>query len=126
MRYSPKQYAAALNVALKGKNVSERRDVIKGLLGILRKNRDSAKLSRILKDLEMQHLRELGLRKVRVESASPLPPKVKSEIKDIFKKDVYLEEEINPELLAGLRILIDEELFIDASAKRRIGEMLRS
>lgn len=124
MRYSPKQYASALNAAIKNKDAKDRKEIVRRFLGILSKNRDSVKLGRILKDLEMQHLRESDLRKVKIESASPLSSKVRSEIKDIFKKDIYLEEEINPKLLAGLRILVDEELFIDASAKRRIGEML--
>lgn len=124
MKYSVKQYASALNLALKGKDGSERKKATKRFLDILRKNRDGGKLSRILKELEIQHLHSSGLNKVRIEAASPLSRKVKSEIEEIFGKKLHLEEKINPELLAGLRILVNDEFFVDASAKSRIGEIL--
>ena len=126
MKYTVRQYAEALNSALKGKEAAERKKAVGRFLNILRKHRDSARLGRILKEAELLHLKESGLRKVRVEAASPVTEGIKSEIKEILGDKVYLEEEVNPELLAGLRILVDEEIFIDASAKRRLGEMLRS
>src|SRR3989344_1352795 len=119
MKYSAKQYAAALKLALKGKDAQQRREIIKRFLRILRKNRAGGKLSSILKDLEMQYMHDSGLSKVRVEAASPLSSKIKSEIEKIFGKKLYLEEKTNPELLAGLKILVDGEVFIDASAKPR-------
>ena len=125
MKYTIRQYAEALNSALKGKEAAERKKVVGRFLNILRKHRDSARLGRILKEVELLYLKESGLRKVRVEAASPVTDDIRQKVKEILGGKIYLEEEVNPELLAGLRILVDEELFIDASAKRRIGEMLR-
>lgn len=123
MKYTTIQYAAALSLALKGRNRTERKKILERFLGILRKERDGAKLERILKAAEMLHLRESGLRKVRVDAASVLPKSIKTEIKKLFGGKIYMEERENPELLAGLRIWVDEEIFIDASAKRQLEKL---
>lgn len=120
MRYSIRQYAEALLLALEDKNKQERREVIGRFLAVLRKKRDGAKLARIIKTLELLYLKKTGFHKIVLESASPPVLKIKTEVEKILGKKIFFEERINPELLAGIRILVDEELFIDASAKRRL------
>lgn len=120
MRYSIRQYAEALLLALEDKNRRERREVIGRFLVVLRKKRDGAKLTQIIKTLELLQLKKEGLHKVVLESASPPGLKIKTEVEKILGKKIFIEERINPELMAGIRILVDEEIFIDASAKRRL------
>ena len=124
MRYNVRQYGEALLGALDGKREGGRKEVVKRFLSLLRKNHDSGKLSRIIQEMERRYLRVAGLRKVEITAASPLGANIKKELKEIFGKEMLLEEKVNPEILAGMRILVDEELFIDASAKRRLEEIL--
>ena len=123
MRYSIPQYAEALVEALEDKSGRERSEATRRFLFILRKNKDWAKLGRIVKEAEKQSLRKQGIKKVEVESAVPLSPTVKKEIEKILGKKIVLEEKVRPEVLAGIKILVDGEILIDASAERQLQRM---
>lgn len=92
-------------------------------LALVRKNGDSPRLQLIIYAFEKEYLRNSKLRRVDVEMASAAPESVKKEIKDILNGNVVFFEKENPELGAGIRITIDGEIMIDASAKRQIEKM---
>ena len=73
---------------------------------------------------ERRWLKIHNRRKVAVEAAAPLSRDTQREILRLTGKQVLLEETANAGLLAGIRIIVDEELLIDASARRRIGVIL--
>ena len=123
MRYTTKQYALALFAALKNKSATDRKEIIKRFLIILRKNRDGARLKLILQETERQHLKDMGLKKVEVVSAGGLSSKVKKEMGEILGGKILWQESVESKLLAGLRILIDEENLIDASASRFLNKI---
>ena len=123
MRYTTKQYALALFAALKNKSAADRKEIIKRFLIILRKNRDGARLKLILQETERQHLKDMGLKKVEVVSAGGLSSKVKKEMGEILGGKILWQESVESKLLAGLRILIDEENLIDASASRFLNKI---
>mgnify|MGYP003394656396 FL=1 len=60
------------------------------------------------------------MRKVRIESAAPVSAQLKKEISEILGKKIVLEEKTRPDLLAGIKILVDDELLIDATGKRQL------
>ncbi|TSC75151.1 MAG: ATP synthase subunit delta [Parcubacteria group bacterium Gr01-1014_33] len=120
MKYSPRQYAAALCGVLEKKSERERKEVVKNFLRALAREKMHAKLPMILREAEKQILARQGIKKVSVESASPLSAKIKKEIGAIFGKKIHLEEKTNPALLAGIKILVDDELLVDASGRRRV------
>lgn len=122
MKLSTKQYASALHRAISGKSEIERKHIIRNFLFILQKNRDWQRLGLILKEVERLYLRESGLRKVEVETASPVK-NLRNELEMILGKNIFMKEKINPEILAGIKILIDDEFLIDASAKGRVDKM---
>ena len=94
--------------------------LIRRFMVALRKNRDTRRLGAILRKVEKKLLADQGLQKVSVTSASPLAPAVKKEIAATLEKKPLWEETVDPSMLAGIRILIDDELLIDASARRRL------
>ncbi|MDD4989333.1 MAG: F0F1 ATP synthase subunit delta [Candidatus Pacebacteria bacterium] len=119
MKYKPKQYAEALYGVLDEKSGDEKK-LIKQFVLTLKKNRDSAKLPLILKHFEKIFTEKNGLIKVEVESAQELSPKVRKEIESAVGGKALFEEKINPKLLAGVRILLNDSIFIDSSALRHI------
>lgn len=123
MKYSNSQYAQALWEGLKGKSASERREVLKNFLVVLRKNRDGARLNRILEEVERASLKNAGMKKVEVESAAELSRGTKREIEAILGKKIVLSGKINPAILAGMKIMVDDELLIDATASRQLSQM---
>ncbi len=120
MKYSPRQYAESLYLALDKKSDRQRRDLWKRVLLLLRRNGDMAKLPAILRSFEKVYLEKEGLQKVEIETVSPLSADLEKEIKNILGKKLLISKKLNPGLLAGLTIMINDEILIDASAKRQL------
>ncbi|MBI2121540.1 MAG: F0F1 ATP synthase subunit delta [Candidatus Sungbacteria bacterium] len=123
MKYSSKQYASVILSAFDGKSEKERKEILKRFVDVLAKNRDMARLGAILREIEREFLKKSGRKKIWVESVSPVSDDLRQEIEKTVAGKTYLYEKINPSLLAGLRILINDELLIDASAKRQIDKL---
>lgn len=123
MRYTTGQYASALTEALADASAATRPQMIRRFMQMLRKNRDTRRLAAIMRKMEKQSLADQGMQKVAVASASPLAPEIKKEIAAGLDKKPLWEETVDPAMLAGIRILIDDELLIDASARRRLDRM---
>src|SRR3989344_5780051 len=120
MKYSPRQYAQAIYAALEREKEKQRPESWKKILLILRRNGDMNKLPAILRSFEKVYLEEEGLQKVEIETVSPLGSDLEKEIKNVLGKKLLLNKKINPKLLAGLTIMINDEILIDGSAKRRL------
>jgi len=125
MKYSPRQYAEVLLSALEGKLEKERKEILKRFVSVLAKNRDLSRLGAILCELEREFFKKSGMKKIWVESVSPLSVGLRKEIEAAVGGKTYLHEKINPSLLAGIRILINDELLIDASARRQIEKLFK-
>jgi F0F1-type ATP synthase delta subunit len=123
MNHTPRQYAEALYRALEGKDAAARGDVLKNFLRVLDRNHDSNLLKRILVDFEKISLAKEGKRKVEVTTVSPLTEFVRKDIEQLFGEKVIMTEKINEELIAGMTILVDDSLFIDASARTQINSI---
>lgn len=123
MKYSTVQYAESLIAALAGKPERKRKVIIRRFLAILRKNRDMRRLDFILASAERQWLKERGLAKVAIASASPLNKSVRDEIVKVLDRKAITAQSVEPQLLAGIRILIDDDLLIDASARRALSRL---
>ena len=124
MKYSARTYAAALVKAADGKSPSEQKQIANSFWQIVSKNRDQQKINRVLEEAEKIILKNTNTTKVRLESAEPVPAKLKHEVKELMNKKVLFSEIINPELLAGIKILINDELLIDATAKSKLNKLL--
>ncbi len=123
MKYSPSHYAEALYGALSGKSPEERNKVARSFVGVIQKNRDSNLVSRILERYEKIYLKKEGLRKVDIESVDPISGKVKGEIEDALGSKIVFTEKINPKLIAGISLLIDDSTYVDASARAVINRI---
>lgn len=123
MKYSSKQYASVLLSILEGKSEKDRKKILRKFIAVLAKNRDLTRLGAILRETEREYLQRSDLRKVVVESVSPVNSALRKEIERAVGGKTWWQEKINPELLAGIRILINDETLIDASGKRQVEKM---
>lgn len=123
MKYKPKQYATALVEALDGAESDTARVRIRAFVELLKKHRMLGKVESIMQVAERRLAERAGVTRVRLESTAPASATLQKEVADIFDGKVWIEEKVRPELLAGIRILIDDETLVDASAKRRLAEM---
>lgn len=125
MKYKASQYAAALGESLSEDTVDQA-TIAKNFLRLLEKNGDRSKFNSILKQAERFYLKKKGLHKITVESASKLPKSLFDEMLGIVGKPALLVERIKPHILGGLTILIDDSIFIDASALRQLRTLVPS
>lgn len=123
MRYRILQYAEALSGALEHKSEKEQRTVARRFAAVLARHRMLGKAEAILAAYEKLTLRAQGARKVLIQSASPISAQLKKEIQKILGAKIHFEEKETPGLLAGIKILIDDELLIDASGRRQMERM---
>lgn len=120
MKYRITQYAQALHAALKNAPASRQKEIMRRFIILLGRHRMSGKSDLVVSAYEKIVLRESGMRKVKIESAAPVSGRLKKEIGGILGKKILIEERTSPELFAGIKILVDNELLIDASAKRQL------
>ena len=125
MRYTNVQYAQALVEALGKSKGKERSLIVQRFFAMLQRHHAISRVSRILEQFEKHSLKSEGLIKVEVRSAAPLTDEVRQHIGAALKKKVYLEEIVDPGLLGGMKMVVGNEILIDASAKRHIDAMLR-
>ena len=123
MKYRPEQYAKALFAACHEKSDAEQKKIIKRFTDLLVRHQAMGKTHAICAAYEKLELRNKGMRSVRLETASLASEKLKNEIHRVLGKNIHIKEVVNPDLLGGLKILIDDEILIDASARRQMEEL---
>lgn len=125
MRFTNAQYAQALYQTLTDKKGKDRIALIQRFVALLQAHKASSRTDRILEKFEAYSLAADGLLKIEVESAAPLSPEIRRDIQTAVKQKVFFDESIHPELLAGIKLIINNEILIDATAVWRIDSLLR-
>ncbi|MDZ4285715.1 MAG: F0F1 ATP synthase subunit delta, partial [Candidatus Sungbacteria bacterium] len=106
------------------KTVADQKKIVKRFAEMLIKDRAAVKLPAICMAYEKLQQKKQGIHSVRLETVAPATEKLKNEIHAILGKEINFEEVVNPHLLGGVKILLDNEILIDASAKHHIDTML--
>jgi len=122
-RFTPKQYALALYESLSEAKPSEQDMVLKSFAQILVKHYDRALLPKISMQLKKLERARAGTHEVVVTSARPIERSVLQEIGEKVGKNSRIKEVIDPWVLGGMKVLINDELVIDGTLKTRIARM---
>lgn len=119
MKHKAKNYAKALaGLILEKKNKQEQKKVVSKFLKYLEKNGDIKKAKEIVSLAENLYFKKTGKRKIILETARKTDTKDVS--KKIFKKGDFLEEKVNSELVAGIKIMVNNEKQLDFSLKSKL------
>ncbi len=129
MKYAPHIYAKALVEVLDDTSKHDtprvKDDVIaKNFLALVKENGDESHLKKILEEASRFARGKSGVRKVTIESARELQPSQKKMMKDFLKPGDVVEERIDPELIAGVRIILNDEVQFDGSLKNKLNKVL--
>lgn len=105
---------------------------IEKFLAFLDKNGDMGKAKQILALAESLFIKKTGRRKVILETARKIKPKQKEELIGVLsrgagsrmagQKGDIAEEKINPDLLAGIKIIINDEQ-LDLSMQNKLNKL---
>lgn len=123
MKYKPKQYAEALVATLESADVETARVRIRTFIMLLHRHQMLGKAGIIAHIAERLLAKRTGARRVTFEIASAVSDAIRREFVNLFDGKVWMEEKVRPELLAGIRILIDDETLVDATGARRLAQM---
>jgi F0F1-type ATP synthase delta subunit len=130
MKYAPHLYAKALVEVLSapatGPGTKTDDELSKNFLALVRTNGDERYLRKILEEASRFARGHSGVRKVTVESARALTPSQQKALEHFVKPGDMMEERIDPDLIAGIKIILNDELQFDGSLKNKLNRVLGS
>ncbi len=126
MRYPIKKYAQALYESSKGKSGAESEKIAKEFVALLEHYHDRSLLSRIIEQYEKIRRQREGIVKVEAITAKKLSNKTKTEIEKKFNGKVELGERVRPEVLGGLKLIINDEYQVDGTLQGRVEKLYKA
>ena len=103
------------------KKILQQNDVARNFMKMLRKSGDEAHAEKIMKEAERILRKADGIRAVVFESARPLGAAQRKSLSAFSKSGDVVSYRTDPRLIAGVRILIDDEKEFDGIAQRQAG-----
>ena len=122
MKYSAHLYARALVEALS--DSEDDAAIGKIFLELVKKNRDEAHLKKILDEASRMARSKSGIQKVTIESARALNASQRSLMGQFVQARDIVEERVDPELIAGVKITVNDEMQFDGSLKYKLSRAL--
>lgn len=117
-----KMYAKALvSLILDEKNLGNEKKIIDNFIKLLQKNGDTKRIEEIISLAENLFSKRTGKRKVILEMARKID--TKNLVKQFLKEGDLLEEKINTELIAGIKIIVNNNQQLDFSLQKKLQEI---
>lgn len=126
MRPSPTIFAKAFLAVFADTPENQQGAIVKNLVHTASKYGGEGYLRQILAEVLRLYRKERGFKKIVLHSARPLPEKLLSALKSLFGKSDEVQASIEPELVAGVKIVIDDELSLDNTLKRKLEILFNS
>jgi F0F1-type ATP synthase delta subunit len=124
MNYTDKQYASAFYLALKD-NPAKQDLIISNFSRLLVKNNARALLVKIIRSFNRLRQKNDNFHSVVLTTAKKAGPDLIARVKKSLGENIIIQEEVNPNVLGGVRLVIDDEQIIDATFERKINILAR-
>ena len=125
MKYPAEVYAKSLMAVLGGSARMAEAKILKSFLKLLNKNGDIGNSDKIIREIRKIAVKKDGGRFVEIESARPLTAELRKKLLGSFSPKDYIESREREELLAGARILVDGEIEVDFSFRKRLRNLFQ-
>ncbi len=116
---TPKDYAVALFQATKDAKGDNLRGMLEQFASLLFRAGQVKQADKIIAEFIKYTKKQSGVIDIEIASARPLTAKLVEEIKKAFGNKVEATEKIEPELIGGVKIRTENEIF-DASLKKQL------
>lgn len=123
MKITPKQYAISLFEITKGASNEESAVLIKNFVNLLRFNNALSLEKKIVEEYQTYCRKQKGISKLRIRSSEKLSPEIVSDIVKHFAGQVEIDEEIDPSLIGGIAVEINDDILIDGSVKKKLADL---
>ena len=118
-RNTPKDYALALYKATREVSAQDLKSILKQFAGLLFRAGQMKQVDEIIAELVKYDKQQAGIIDIKITSARPLTAKLVNEIKKVFGTKVESVEEVQAELIGGIKIQTEDTIF-DASLKKQL------
>ncbi|TSC73549.1 MAG: hypothetical protein G01um101470_28 [Parcubacteria group bacterium Gr01-1014_70] len=115
-------YAKAFRRALQESSVNESK-LVENVIEAMRHHGNLGRGERIVQRISEELIRNRGGKWVVVESARQLTDSQREKVHEAFRKKDYIEERLRPELVSGIRLVVDGEKEFDGSLKRKLDRL---
>jgi len=122
MKYPSEIYARALLEVLKTE-LKDKETVMRRFVALLHKTGDARSVSKIIEAVERKLAKEAGGSYVEIQSARKLPRESIASFEEFMKKGDRVTTRVHPELIAGVRVIIDDSLVVDATLRARLQKL---
>ena len=119
MKYAPKTYAKAFAEVAAALPAGQEKTVINNFIATIKKNGDMLHIDKIVYLAEKMFLEKNGRSVWTAETARPLK-NLRSMLKGVVENGDVLEEKIDKNIVAGIRLTRNDEAQFDASLKTKI------
>ena len=120
--YPSSFYAKAFRRALQEKRTGMD-ELVKNFAALLKKDTAARNRDDIIKGVSREVVRGSGGHWITIETARTLPKTPRELIRRLFSHKDFIEERIRPDLVAGIRIVVDGEKEFDGSLKRKLNKL---
>ncbi|HUZ93144.1 MAG TPA: F0F1 ATP synthase subunit delta [Candidatus Paceibacterota bacterium] len=123
MKYPAHLYAKVLVEAMKAASTKDADAFADRFKALVRRNGDESHMRKILEKATRMARGKEGIRKVVIESARRLTPDQRKIAAGFAKERDVIQERIDPTLIAGIRIFVDDEREFDGSMKSKLDKL---
>jgi len=126
MKYPARIYAKALAEVIadaRQRSPAEQDVIVRNFIALVRKNGDEPHIRKLTEEAARMARGKSGVRKVTIASARPLGAAQKGVVQKFVKAGDIVEEAIDPELVAGVKIILNDELQFDGSLKGKLDKL---
>jgi F0F1-type ATP synthase delta subunit len=123
MKYTPRIYAKALAAVAAGPLTPEKeRAIVQNFARVIMERGDRKQWPKILAATDKALRQKEGRRKVTFESARPIKDLL-SAFQDLLKKSDITEEKVDPRIVAGVKITLDDTRQYDGSLASKLNKL---
>jgi F0F1-type ATP synthase delta subunit len=125
MKYSAQLYARAFFETIKTAPEKKQEEIARRFIQVIRKNSDQQIIKKIFRQVRQLLIKNRGGRIITLEFARAVSEELRDKLKNNFSAKDYIEEVFRPELIAGVRVLVDNEKELDLTMRRNLKRIFR-
>jgi F0F1-type ATP synthase delta subunit len=123
MKYSPEIYARAFMETVYSAPKEKQEKLLLRFLEAIKKNGDLPQIKRIFRAIQKAVVKKNGGRIINLELAHNISQELLAKLRNNFSPKDYLEIYFHPELIAGVRMLFDEEIELDLTIRKKLKKL---
>ncbi len=126
MRYSPELYAKAFLETVAVASGKKQPEMLFRFVEVIRKNGDSPLIKKIFRQVQEAIIKKQGAKIITLEFAREIPKALVAKLRNYFSKKDHIKQVIREDLVAGVRVLVDNEKELDLTMRKKLKKLFNA